>query len=332
MREMVESNIWVFAEQRQCRLADVGLELLGKALEIATPIGWKVASVLVGHSLNDLTEQLLGYGPHEVLIADHPLLGSYCNQSYAKVLESAIRKHHPEIFLSGATAMGTDLSARLAAKLRTGLSAHCIGLELSSERKLLAVVPGWGGNVLAKIYSPSTQPQMATAMPGVFEKPQRRKSIGKIIPIDVNITAKDVTYQVLEIERREIQEDTLERSEVIVAGGWGIGNREEWHWVEEVASVLNGAVGATRPPVDEGWAKEGQMIGQSGRTVHPKLYIGVAISGQMHHMVGIRDAETVVAINQDPQAPIFEFCDIGLVGDYKEILPSFIEAVKGYSA
>jgi electron transfer flavoprotein alpha subunit len=329
---MVESNIWVFAEQRQGRLADVGLELLGKGLEIAAPIGWKVAAVLLGHSLSELAEELLIYGAHEVLVADHPLLSSYCNQSYARILKNAIRKHHPEIFLSGATAMGTDLSARLAAKLRTGLSAHCIGLELSSERKLLAVVPGWGGNVLAKIYCPTTQPQVATVMPGVFEKPQRSNPRGKIIPVDVNIKPEDVTYQVLEIEKREVQEDTLEKSEVIVAGGWGIGNREEWHWVEEVASVLNGAVGATRPPVDEGWAKEGQMIGQSGRTVHPKLYIGVAISGQMHHMVGIRNAETVVAINQDPQAPIFEFCDIGLVGDYREILPSFIEAVKGYSA
>jgi electron transfer flavoprotein alpha subunit len=328
---MKEGNIWVFAEQRQSRLADVGLELLGKALEIVAPIGWKVSSVLLGHSLDDLADQLLAYGAHEVLVADHPLLSSYCNQSYAKILENAIRKHHPEVFLSGATAMGTDLSARLAAKLRTGLSAHCIGLELSSEKKLLAVVPGWGGNVLAKIYSPSTQPQMATAMPGVFEKPQRRKPRGKIIPMDVDIGPEDVTYQVLEIERREIQGDTLERSEVIVAGGWGIGNREEWHWVEEVALVLKGAVGATRPPVDEGWAKEGQMIGQSGRTVHPKLYIGIAVSGQMHHMVGIRDAETVVAINQDPQAPIFEFCDLGLVGDYKEILPPFIKALKQYS-
>jgi len=329
---MVESNIWVFAEQRQGRLADVGLELLGKGLEIAAPIGWKVAAVLLGHSLSELAEELLIYGAHEVLVADHPLLRSYCNQSYARILKNAIRKHHPEIFLSGATAMGTDLSARLAAKLRTGLSAHCIGLELSSERKLLAVVPGWGGNVLAKIYCPTTQPQVATVMPGVFEKPQRSNPRGKIIPVDVNIKPEDVTYQVLEIEKREVQEDTLEKSEVIVAGGWGIGNREEWHWVEEVASVLNGAVGATRPPVDEGWAKEGQMIGQSGRTVRPKLYIGVGISGQMHHMVGIRDAETVVAINQDPQAPIFQFCDIGLVGDYREILPSFIEAVKGYSA
>ena len=330
MSDIVESKIWVFVEQRQGRLADVGLELLGKALELAAPIGWKVASILVGHSLNDLSEQLLSFGVHEVLVADHPLLSSYCNQSYAKVLGNAIRKHQPEVFLSGATAMGTDLSARLAAKLRTGLSAHCIGLELSSEQKLLAVVPGWGGNVMAKVYSPTTKPQMATAMPGVFEMPQRGKAGGKIIPMEVDIGPEDVTYQVLGIERGEIQEDTLDNAEVIVAGGSGIGNREEWHWVEEVASVLNGAVGATRPPVDESWVKEGQMIGQSGRTVHPKLYIGVAISGQMHHLVGIKNAEVMVAINQDPRAPIFEACDLGLVGDFREILPSLIMAIKRY--
>jgi electron transfer flavoprotein alpha subunit len=327
---MGQSQIWVFAEQRQGQLAQVGLELLGKALELADPIGWKVASVLVGHSLSELGEELLSFGAHEVLVADHALLGPYCNQSYAKVLEIMIRRHQPEIFLLGATAIGTDLGARLAVKLRAGLSAHCIGLELSSEGKLMAVVPGWGGNVLARIYSPHTQPQMATVMPGVFEMPHRKKPNGKIIPMDADVKPEDVTYEVLEIKEDEIQEDTLERAEVIVAGGWGIGSKEDWHWVGELASALKGAVGATRPPVDEGWAKEHQMIGQSGRTVRPKLYIGVGISGVMHHMVGIRDPETFVAINQDPKAAIFEFCDIGLIGDFKEILPFLIKAIQGF--
>ena len=327
---MVQSQIWVFAEQRQGRLAEVGLELLGKALELADPIGWKVASVLVGHSLDKLCEQFLSFGAHEVLVADHPLLGPYCNQSYARVLERAIREHQPEIFLSGATAMGTDLGARLAARLRTGLSAHCIDLELSSEKKLLAVVPGWSGNVLARVYSPHTRPQMATVMQGVFEMPLRKKPNGRIIPIDASINPEDVTYQVLEIEQEQVQEDTLERAEVIVAGGWGIGSKEDWHWVRDLASALKGTVGATRPPVDEGWAKEHQMIGQSGRTIHPKLYIGVAISGMMHHMVGLKGAEVMVAINQDPQASIFEQCDLGLVGDFREILPLLIKAIQGY--
>ena len=329
--EIVQSKVWVYAEQRQGRLADVGLELLGKTLELARPAGWKVASVLVGHSSVEFSERLLSFGPDEVLVADHPLLGSYCSQSYARVLESSVRKYEPEVFLLGATAMGSDLAARLAARLRTGLSAHCIGLELSPEKKLVAVVPGWGGNVLARVTSPYTHPQMATVMPGVFDMPKERKVIGRVIPLDVDLKPEDVTYRVLEIKEEAVQDDALERAEVVIAGGWGVGSKADWQWVEDLASALKGAVGATRPPVDECWARDDQMIGQSGRTVHPRLYIGVGISGQMHHMVGIKGAELIVAINQDPQAPIFEQCDIGLVGDFREIIPHLIKLIQSYS-
>jgi electron transfer flavoprotein alpha subunit len=331
VNKTVQSKIWVFAEQRQGELVEVGLELLGKALELAHPAGWKVASVLVGHaSGNGLCEQLLSFGSDEVIVADHPLLSSYCSQSYAKILGKLIREYNPEVFLLGATAMGSDLGARLAVRLRTGLSAHCIGLELSPEKKLLAVVPGWGGNVLARVYSPHTQPQMATVMPGVFDMPQEKEATGRIIPVDVNLKREDVTYRILEVKREALQEQALEKAEVIIAGGWGIGSREDWQSVENLASALHGMVGATRPPVDEGWAKEEQMIGQSGRTIHPKLYIGIGISGEMHHRVGIKGAEMIIAINQDPQALIFEWCDLGLVGDYKEIIPSLIKAIQNY--
>jgi electron transfer flavoprotein alpha subunit len=328
----VQSKIWVFAEQRQGQLAEVGLELLGKALALAHPAGWKVASVLVGHSLNELGKRLLSFGADEVLVVDHPLLSSYCSQSHAKVLENSIRQHNPEVFLLGATAMGSDLGARLAARLRTGLSAHCIGLELSSEKKLLAVVPGWGGNVLARVYSPYTQSQMATVMPGVFDMPKEEKGTGRIIPLDVDLKPEDVTYRILEMRKEAVQEDTLEKAEVVIAGGSGIGSKADWEWVEGLASALKGAVGATRPPVDEGWAREDQMVGQSGRTIHPKLYIGIGISGQMHHMVGIKDAELIVAINQDPQAPVFEHCDLGLVGDFRELIPPLIKAIQDYNS
>ena len=324
----VQSKIWVFAEQRQGELADVGLELLGKALELASPAGWKVASVLACYSLeNRLCERLLSFGADEVLVAEHPLLSSYCSQSYAKILEKLVRKYNPEVFLLGATALGSDLGARLAARLRTGLSAHCIGLEFSAEKKLLAVVPGWGGNVLARVCSPHTQPQMATVMPGVFDMSKERKITGRVVPVEVDLKPEDVTYQILEIKREATQAHALEKAEAIIAGGWGIGNREDWNWVENLARVLHGMVGATRPPVDEGWAKEDEMIGQSGRMVHPKLYIGIGISGEMHHMVGIKGAEMMVAINQDPQAPIFGQCDLGLVGDFKEIVPLLIKAI-----
>ncbi len=330
MAEIPQSKIWIFAEQRRGQLAEVGFELLGKALELANRKGWKVALVLIGHQLDPLYEKILPFGVDEVLVADHPLLEDYCSQTYAKVLEEAVRKYEPEIFLFGATAMGTDLGARLAAKLRTGLAAHCIDLKLSSEGKLLGVVPGWGGNVLATVDSPHTRPSMATIMPGVFGMPEERGSCGRVIPIATNLKPGNVTYQILEMKREEVHEHVLENAKVVIAGGWGVGSKEDWYWVEELASFLNGAVGATRPPVDEGWARESQMIGQSGRTIHPKLYIGIGISGQMHHMVGIKDAEVIVAINYDPQAPIFEFCDLGLVGDFKEIIPHLIKAIENY--
>jgi electron transfer flavoprotein alpha subunit len=331
VEKRVQSKIWVLAEQRQGELVEVGLELLGKALELAHPAGWKVASVLVNHPLKKgLCEQLLSFGADEVLVADHPLLSPYCSQSYAKILENLIRKYNPEVFLLGATALGSDLGARLAARLRTGLSTHCIGLELSAEKKLLSVVPGWGGNVLARVYSPHTQPQMATVKPGVFDMPKEKKVTGRIVPVKVDLKPEDVTYHVLEIKREEVQEQALEKAEVVIAGGWGIGSRDDWQWVENLAEALNGMVGATRPPVDEGWAKENQMIGQSGRTIHPKLYIGIGISGEMHHMVGIKGADMIVAINQDPQAPIFELCDLGIVGDFEEILPPLIKNIQTY--
>jgi electron transfer flavoprotein alpha subunit len=328
--KMIQSKIWIFCEQRQGQLAEVGLELLGKALALAHPTGRKVAAVLIGHPLKQLYEELSRFGADEVFIADHPLLSAYCNQTYAKVLEAAIRQYQPETFLLGATAMGTDLGARLAAKLRTGLSAHCIDLRLSPEGELRAVVPGWGGNVLATIHCPHAKPQMATVMPGVFEMPKERDGEVEIIPLEVNIKPEDISYQILKVEKEEIQESSLGKSEVVIAGGWGIGSKQDWHWLEELASALKGAVGATRPPVDEGWAREDQMIGQSGRTVHPKLYIGVAISGQMHHMVGVKGGEFIVAIDQDPRAPIFEQCDLGLVGDFREIVPPFIKAIQRY--
>ncbi len=326
--ETIQSKFWVFCEQRDGIVSEVGLELLGKAVKLAQQTDQRVAAVLMGEQLAPLCERLLSFGADEVLVADHPLLASYCDQSYAKVLGQAVRAHQPEVFLFGATAIGTNLASRLAAKLKTGLSAHCIDLGLSSEGELRAVVPGWGGNVLATIRCPHARPQMATVMPGVFPMPEEKKSRGEIIRLEVNVRAEDISYQILSVEKEEVARSSLENADVIVAGGWGIGSKGDWELLEELASVLKGSVGATRPPVDEGWARENQMIGQSGRTVHPKLYIGVAVSGQMHHMVGIKGAELIVAINQDPEAPVFDHCDMGLVGDFREILPPLIKALQ----
>lgn len=327
----IESKIWVFVEQRQGHMAEVGLELLGKALTLANQIDWRVAAILVGYQLNDLPDQVLSYGAHEVLVADDPLLTDYCNETYVKVLENAIKKYQPEAFILGATAMGTDLGPRLAARLRTGLSAHCIDLEMTSEGELVAVIPWSRGNYVGRIRCPHTRPQMATVIPGVFEMPQISGIKGKIIPLEIHLEQEDISYRVVKTKRDEGHKSGLERAEVVIAGGWGVGNKDGWKMIENLADLLNGAVGATRPAVDESWANEEQMIGTSGRTVKPKLYIGVALSGHTHHLVGVKTPELAVGINHDPKAPIFENCDIGLVGDYREIIQELIKAIKAQS-
>jgi electron transfer flavoprotein alpha subunit len=331
MSKDVESKIWVFLEQRENRLADVGMELLGKSLRLAAGVNWKVGGVLLGQDLNPMIDQVLAYGLHELVVADHPLLGTYCNETYAGIIESAVRKYHPEVLLFGATAMGTDLAPRLAARLRTGLSAHCIDIVLTEQGELAGVVPWPEGNLMGHIYCPRTRPQMATVIPGIFEKPEKMRARGQVIWIQVNLEEKDRTYRIVETNRDENRSIGLGAAEVVVAGGWGIGRREDWRLIEELAAALKGAAGATRPAVDEGWADEDEMIGQSGRTVSPRLYVGVGVSGHMHHMVGIKGTELAVGINQDPGAAIFEHCDIGLVCDFRKIVPELIKAIKSYS-
>ena len=331
MTDQIESKIWVFVEQRRHLVAEVGLELLRKAQTLAEPLQWKVAAVLIGHELGALADMVLSFGVDEVLVADDPLLEHYCNQAYVKAVEGAIRQHEPQVLLLGATAMGTDFAPRLAARLRTGLSAHCIDLDVTPDGQLLSLVPGWGGNVMARISCPKTRPQVATVLPGVFPVPEPGRARGKIVPLKPQLQQEDLGYRVVETKREEAPKSGIETAEVVVAGGWGIGSKADWKHVEELAASLNGAVGATRPPVDEGWAEEKQMIGQSGRTVRPKLYIGLGISGHMHHLVGVKNSELSVAINSDPKAAIFAHCDVGLVGDLKEIVPPLIEAIRQYS-
>ncbi len=331
MTEQIESKIWVFMEQREGHPAEVGFELLAKARLLAQPLQWKVAALLIGYQLNRLVDMVLSYAADEVLVVDDFRLGDYCNQAYVKAAETAIKDHEPQVVLLGATAMGTDIAPRLAARLRTGLSAHCVDLDLTPEGQLLSVVPGWGGNIMARISCPRTRPQVATVRPGVFEMPEPGKPHGRVISIQPELNPEDFPYRILETKHEEIPKSGLEAAEVVIAGGWGVGNKTDWRYVEDLAAALNGVVGATRPPVDEGWADEKQMIGQSGRTVHPRLYIGVGISGHMHHLVGLKSIELTVAVNSDPNAPIFENCDLGLVGDFREIVPPLIAAIKGYS-
>jgi electron transfer flavoprotein alpha subunit len=325
---MAEPQIWVFIEQRQSVIHEVGLELLGKARELADPVGARVAALLLGAGVLPLADTLISFGADMVLVADHPALEPYRLLPYTQVLAEACRARQPDIMLFGATSLGVELAPRLAARLKTGLSAHCIDLQLDADGHLLQLVPGWGGGVLATIKTPEHRPQMATVRPGVMKKPQPAPRSGQVIPLTPGEDLDLSGPRVLEVHRQEPQELPLETAEVVVAGGFGVGGPEGWKRLEELARLLGGAVGATRPPVDEGWASEEQMIGQSGKTVRPRLYIGVGISGMSHHVVGMDEAEFVVAINTDPQAAIFEVADLAIVGDQREIIPLLLEELR----
>ncbi|MBL7179181.1 MAG: electron transfer flavoprotein subunit alpha/FixB family protein [Pseudomonadota bacterium] len=325
---MKAQHIAVFIEQRGGVLLEVGFELLGKARELADISSGTVTALLLGRDVAALADDLITYGADTVLQADSPILDPYRLMPYTSILAETCKTYDPDILLFGATSMGMELAPRLAARLNTGLSAHCIDLRLDSDGKLLQMVPGWGGGVVATIKCPDHRPQMATVMPGVMKKikPVQRSGqrIGLAVPDDLDVTGP----KVLEVHIEEPKGMPLEKADVVVAGGWGLGGGEGWTLLEELARLLCGAVGATRPPVDEGWVPESQMIGQSGKTVRPRLYIGVGISGMSHHVVGMDQSGCIMAVNKDPNAAIFKVSDVAVVADYREIIPLLIEEVR----
>jgi electron transfer flavoprotein alpha subunit len=325
---MEKSQIWVFMEQRGGVLHEVGLELLGKARELAGASGSTVAAVLLGAGVAPLAGRIINHGADLVLVAEHPALEPYRLLPYTDVLARACRARQPAVFLFGATRMGVELAPRLSARLKTGLSAHCIDLKWDGNGNLLQMVPGWGGGVVATIRCPEHRPQMATVMPGVMQKCESSERTGRVITLTVGDDLDVSGPKIRSIDRQEPKTRLLETAEVVIAGGWGIGGPEGWKLLEELAALLGGAMGATRPPVDEGWASEEQMIGQSGKTIRPRLYIGAGISGMPHHVVGMDGSELVVAINSDPKAPLFEVADICITGDFREIIPPLLAELR----
>lgn len=324
------NGVWVFAEQREGKLLDVGLEILGGGRKLADKLGQELVAVLLGHNVAALAGELAAYGADKVYIADASILKVYRSEAYSLVLEALINQHKPAIFLIGGTSTGMDLAPRVAAKVNTGLSAHCVGLDIDDKGCLKAQVPAFGGSIMASIVCPKHRPQMATVRAGFLKKPEKDTSRKAVVEnVKVRITEKDVRTRVLEVFTEEPKSKPIELAETIIAGGYGIGNKENWRMLEKLASALGGSVGATRPACDEGWAvQEEQMIGQSGKTVRPNLYIGVGISGMIHHLIGIQNSKVIVAINKDPNAPILKAADYAIVADFREIVPALTEEFK----
>ncbi len=323
-----ECGLWVFVEQRAGRIARVAFELLGIGRELAHGLKTGLGAVLLGSGVSDKARELIDAGADAIYLGDDERLEPYATETYVSAMSQLLSEHSPHIVLFGATVMGRDLAPRLAARIGTGLTSDCIRLDLDQKGVLLQEVLAFGGEGMITIICPEERPQLATVRPGVFTRPVSTRREGEMVEVELTLPEDDGGVKVIDFEPRESAGAKLEESDVVVAGGWGIGDMKGWELLEELAETLNAQVGATRPALDEGWASEEQMIGQSGVYVRPRLYIGVGISGVIHHTVGIQDAKVIVAINSDPEAEIFKHADFGIVADFKRILPELIKALK----
>ena len=323
-------DIWVFAEQRNGRVQPVVYELLGKARELADKLGCSVAGVFLGNRIEEEAQELIWHGADKVYLVDNVLLTHFQDEPYTNVLIKLIQKYKPEIILCGATSVGRSLISRVAVKIKTGLTADCTGLDIDSQKKiLLQTRPAFGGNIMATIVCPDYRPQMATVRHKVFpESPHVDSRKGQIIKeqfLDQELISKAKLLDIIEEIDAVVN---LADADIIVSGGRGLKDTKNFKLIEELAQVLKGAVGASRGAVDNGWISYAHQVGQTGRTVCPKMYIACGISGQIQHLVGMQSSEIIVAINNDPHAPIFNVATYGIIGDLFEIIPLLIKKFK----
>ncbi len=324
-------GVWVFAEQRDGELMDVAAELLGEGRRLAEEIDCELSAVLLGDDVRGLADDLFAYGADKVYLSEDENLKQYTTDGYTKVLSKMLEEYKPEIVLFGATHIGRDLAPRVAARVDTGLTADCTKLEIDPEEKgLMQTRPAFGGNIMATIICPKHRPQMATVRPGVMEKAERseRREDQQLIEYKNDVTAEDIRIKILDVVKAGKASVNLADSEIIVSGGRGLDKKEGFELLEKLAEKLGGVVGASRAAVDAEWIDHDHQVGQTGKTVRPELYIACGISGAIQHIAGMQSAKTIVAINKNPDAPIFKVADIGIVGDVYEVLPKLIEALE----
>ncbi|MGB2798652.1 MAG: electron transfer flavoprotein subunit alpha [Dehalococcoidia bacterium] len=321
--------VWVFAEQRDGRLKGVAYELLSEGRKLADKLETELCAICIGHNVEG-AEQLVAYGADKVYLTDDPALADHQEDFYTGVLVDLIRKHRPEILLAGATAMGRSFIPRVASILYTGLTADCTGLDIDPESKLLLQTrPTFGGNVMATIMCQAKRPQMSTVRPHVFKMsaPDEGRH-GEIIKVDFDKEAVTSRTKLLGFIEDLTEKVKLDDADIIVSGGRGLGKPENFQIIKELADALGAALASSRPPVDDGWIPYSHQVGQTGKTVCPKLYIACGISGAVQHLAGMQTADVIVAINEDANAPIFQVATYGIVGDLFEVVPMMTDKLK----
>jgi electron transfer flavoprotein alpha subunit len=323
-------DIWVFIEQKNSKVQSVAYELLGKAQELAKKLNCQVSGVVIGNQMDDQLDELIFRGADNIYLIEAPELANFQDEPYTNILVELIKKHKPEIVLCGATAIGRSLISRVAVKIKAGLTADCTGLDIEPQKKiLLQTRPAFGGNIMATIISPNYRPQMATVRHKVMQplEPDKRRK-GKVIHETFDPSLYVSRTKLLDIVGEIETLVNLAEADIIVSGGRGMGGPENFKILEELAHVLGAAVGSSRAAVDAGWMPYSHQVGQTGRTVAPKIYIACGISGQIQHIVGMSASKIIIAINKDPEAPIFKYATYGVVGDLFQIVPALTKKFK----
>jgi electron transfer flavoprotein alpha subunit len=324
-------GVLVYAEQRKGKVHPVAYELLGKGKELADQLGEPLYAVIIGSDVGEGAEELAARGADKVFVYEDPSLADFRDDPYSALLKELVEDTMPSIFLVGATAIGRSLGPKVASCLRTGLTADCTGLDIDPETHLLLQTrPAYGGNIMATIITTNSRPQMATVRYKVMKEAERDPSkMGEIIRKPVDMSKLPDRVKIIGFQPAP-EEVSIVDAEIVVSGGKGLGEPKGFELIGELAKTLGGAVGASRPTVDEGWIEYRHQVGLSGRTVRPKLYVACGISGAVQHLAGMKTSDVIISINKDPEAPIFQVSTMGTVGDLYEVIPSLIEKIRKY--
>jgi len=324
-----QKSIWVFGDYRNYFQNRVTLQLISKAVDLARLISAEVCAVVFGHEIEEWIMEYTAHGADRILAIDHPSLKSYSTENYLTLIEKLAREKDPEIILIGATDFGREFAPRLAKRLNTGLSADCVGLDITQEGLLVQIAPSFGGNMLAEIVTEKYRPQMATVHPGTFKEiphNYERKAIVERLPLMDKLPQPRI--RLIEYERAVAKEHTIENATVIVCGGRGLGNKNNFKKLDELAKLLGGDVGATRPVVYAGWADHKALVGQAGKHIKPQILFSFGISGAIQHTAGLGEAQFIIAVNKNPPATMMKMADVAIVADASDVLNTLIKELK----
>ncbi len=334
-------GVYIYAQQVDNQISPIAFELIGKAKELASDLGTDVTAVLLGSNVKGLVDELAEYGADKVIVVDDPELETYRTEPYAHALAAVINEYKPEIMLVGATAIGRDLGPTVSARVKTGLTADCTVLEIGDfplnptpgqeqkHNQLLMTRPAFGGNTIATIACPDNRPQMATVRPGVMQKlPREAGRKAEVIDYNPGFTPNNRYVEILNVVKAVGSVKNIMDAKILVSGGRGVGSKENFAILEELADVLGGMVSCSRAVVENGWLAQDYQVGQTGKTVRPNVYFAIGISGAIQHVAGMEESDIIIAINKDEDAPIFDVADYGLVGDLNKIVPQLTAALK----